>query len=143
MSIIWNVPKKQYRCVRKMNSKITGAFNEGITGAVTTKTLVTEEDNLEEFSHLTREMRDGSVRASVINAIYYPIIVALGSVGVFVIYAAVDFLFSLFPWKEIPRDDYPAIKRRYSRISVFLKIIKYPTSIIFATIIAANLLYPH
>ncbi len=65
-----------------MNSKITGAFNEGITGAVTTKTLVTEEDNLEEFSHLTREMRDGSVRASVINAIYYPIIVALGSVGV-------------------------------------------------------------
>lgn len=73
---------KQYRRVRKMNSKITGAFNEGITGAVTTKTLVTEEDNLEEFSHLTREMRDGSVRASVINAIYYPIIVALGSVGV-------------------------------------------------------------
>ena len=68
---------------------------------------------------------------------------AFSWIGVFVIYAAVDFLFSLFPWKEIPRDDYPAIKRRYSRISVFLKIIKYPTSIIFATIIAANLLYPH
>ena len=68
---------------------------------------------------------------------------AFSWIGVFVLYAAVDFLFSLFPWKEIPRDDYPAIKRRYSRISVFLKIIKYPTSIIFATIIAANLLYPH
>lgn len=73
---------KQYRRVRKMNSKITGAFNEGITGAITTKTLVTEEDNLQEFSHLTKEMRDGSVRASIINAIYYPIIVALGSIGV-------------------------------------------------------------
>ena len=73
---------KQYRRVRKMNSKITGAFNEGITGAVTTKTLVTEHDNLEEFSFLTKEMRDGSVRASIINAVYYPIIVALGSVGI-------------------------------------------------------------
>lgn len=73
---------KQYRRVRKMNSKITGAFNEGITGAVTTKTLVTEDDNLDEFSHLTKEMRDGSVRASIINAVYYPIIVALGSVGI-------------------------------------------------------------
>ena len=31
------------RKVRKLNSRITGAFNEGITGARTTKTLVTEE----------------------------------------------------------------------------------------------------
>ena len=76
---------KQYRRVRKMNSKITGAFNEGITGAVTTKTLVTEEDNLAEFSELTKEMREGSVRASIINAVYYPIIVALGSIGIAVI----------------------------------------------------------
>lgn len=75
----------QYRRVRKMNSKITGAFNEGITGAVTTKTLVTEQDNLEEFSELTKEMREGSVHASIINAIYYPIIVALGSIGIAVI----------------------------------------------------------
>ena len=29
--------------MRKLNSRITGAFNEGITGARTTKTLVTEE----------------------------------------------------------------------------------------------------
>ena len=57
----------------------------GITGAVTTKTLVTEQDNLEEFSELTKEMREGSVHASIINAIYYPIIVALGSIGIAVI----------------------------------------------------------
>ncbi|MGL4336301.1 MAG: ABC transporter ATP-binding protein [Turicibacter sp.] len=78
---------KQYRIVRKMNSKITGAFNEGITGAVTTKTLVTEEDNLDEFKELTQNMKGGSVRAAIISAIYYPIIIALGSFGTaFIIY---------------------------------------------------------
>ncbi len=69
----------QYRRVRKMNSKITGAFNEGITGAVTTKTLVTEEDNFQEFKDLTDDMRQAGIRASVMSAIYYPIIIALGS----------------------------------------------------------------
>ena len=71
---------KQYRQVRKMNSKITGAFNEGITGAVTTKTLVTELDNFDEFKQLTGNMRHASVRAAVMSAIYYPIIIALGSI---------------------------------------------------------------
>ncbi len=71
---------KQYRRVRKMNSKITGAFNEGITGAVTTKTLVTEVDNFEEFQELTGTMRTAAIRASVMSAIYYPIIIALGSI---------------------------------------------------------------
>jgi len=72
---------KQYRHVRKMNSKITGAFNEGITGAITTKTLVTEYDNLAEFSDLTEEMQKRSVRAARINAIYFPIVMTLGSLG--------------------------------------------------------------
>src|SRR5699024_5747447 len=37
------------RKVRKLNSKITGAFNEGITGAKTSKTLVIEEQNTAAF----------------------------------------------------------------------------------------------
>ena len=40
---------KHYRDVRKQNSKITGALNGGIMGAVTTKTLVREERNSAEF----------------------------------------------------------------------------------------------
>ena len=72
---------KQHRGVRKMNSQITGAFNEGITGAVTTKTLVMEEENLETFSELTESMRQSSVRAAKLNAIYYPIVMTLGSFG--------------------------------------------------------------
>ena len=39
---------KNYREVRKTNSKITGAFNEGIMGAKTTKTLVREDENAAE-----------------------------------------------------------------------------------------------
>lgn len=45
------------RKVRKINSQITSAFNEGIMGAKTSKTLVIEEQNHEEFRRLTQEMR--------------------------------------------------------------------------------------
>lgn len=40
---------KYQRAVRKTNSRITGAFNEGIMGAMTTKTLVREEASAAEF----------------------------------------------------------------------------------------------
>ncbi len=72
---------KAYRRVRKTNSKITGAFNEGISGAKTTKTLVREAKNLEEFQELTKEMRSSSVQAAVFSSIYLPIVLGLGSIG--------------------------------------------------------------
>ena len=72
---------KDFRQVRKLNSRITGAFNEGITGAITTKTLVTEADNLKEFSTFTEDMMGASVSASVLSAVYFPIIMTLGSIG--------------------------------------------------------------
>jgi ATP-binding cassette subfamily B protein len=72
---------KAYRAVRKTNSKITGAFNEGIMGAKTTKTLVREEMNMEEFTALTRDMKKSSVRAASLSAVYLPIVVALGSLA--------------------------------------------------------------
>lgn len=70
-----------YRKVRKTNSKITGAFNEGIMGAKTTKTLVREEMNMEEFTLLTRDMKKSAVRAASLSALYLPIVVSLGSVA--------------------------------------------------------------
>jgi len=72
---------KSYRTVRKTNSKITGAFNEGIMGAKTTKTLVREEKNMEEFTSLTHTMKQSSVRAASLSAIYLPIVIALGSLA--------------------------------------------------------------
>ena len=70
-----------YREVRKTNSKITGAFNEGITGAKTTKTLVREKANDREFDELTSTMRASSIRAAVLSALFMPIVMSLGSVA--------------------------------------------------------------
>lgn len=72
---------KAQRDVRKINSKITAAYNEDIQGAKTTKTLVREEINLEEFSEITISMRDKAIRATIISSIYLPIVLTLGSVG--------------------------------------------------------------
>lgn len=72
---------KAYREVRKTNSRITGAFNEGIMGAKTTKTLVSEEKNLGEFKNLTSFMYKSSVTAAILSSVYTPIVMALGSIG--------------------------------------------------------------
>jgi ATP-binding cassette subfamily B protein len=72
---------KSYREVRKTNSRITGAFNEGITGVKTTKTLVREEANLAEFRGLTGTMFQASFRAAVQSALYLPLVLVLGSIG--------------------------------------------------------------
>lgn len=72
---------KGYRDIRKTNSKITGAFNEGIMGAKTTKTLVREERNLEEFQVVTSDMKRSSVRVAVFSSIYLPVVMILGGIG--------------------------------------------------------------
>ncbi len=72
---------KAHRDVRKTNSRISGAFNEGIMGGKTTKTLVREDENLREFTGLTGEMQRVSVRAATFSALYMPIVFFLGSVG--------------------------------------------------------------
>lgn len=72
---------KNYRKVRKVNSHITNAFNEGITGAKTIKTLVREMDSLEEFKGLTQEMRRYAVKSAAISSIYTPVVILLGSIG--------------------------------------------------------------
>lgn len=72
---------KNHRLVRSANSKITGAFNEGIMGAATSKTLVREEANTREFYALTTDMRHFSVRAAIFSAIFMPIIMTIGTIG--------------------------------------------------------------
>jgi len=72
---------KNYREVRKINSRITGSFNEGIQGAKTTKTLVREEQNFGEFQELTSGMRKASIRASMISSVYMPLAMTLAAVA--------------------------------------------------------------
>ncbi len=70
------------RKVRQINSQITGAYNEGITGARTSKTLVIEDKNYQEFSELTDTMHRASVHTSMLNAVYIPSIMFCSSVAV-------------------------------------------------------------
>jgi ATP-binding cassette subfamily B protein len=61
-----------YRLSRKMNSKITGAFNEGITGVRVIKALSREDANLAEFSELTDGMYHASYKAAWLSALFLP-----------------------------------------------------------------------
>lgn len=69
------------RSVRKTNSRITGAFNEGIMGARTTKTLVREDQNFNDFSSITRKMRNFSIKSAVFSSLYMPLVMTLGALG--------------------------------------------------------------
>ncbi len=52
------------RKIRELNSRITGDFNEGITGAKTIKTLVVEDKMAGDFIRDTDEMKRTSIRAA-------------------------------------------------------------------------------
>lgn len=79
--IIRKIILKLYREVRKINSRITGAFNEGIGGAKTTKTLVLEEKNARQFDELAKSMKVKSIRAAMVSAVFMPVVLVIGFVG--------------------------------------------------------------
>jgi len=62
------------RQARRINAEITRHYNEGISGAKTSKTLVIEDKNTAAFQEVTTRMRDTTVRAVLLNAVYVPII---------------------------------------------------------------------
>ncbi len=71
----------QFRQVRKINSRITGAFNENITGVRVIKAFGRENRNLEEFSELTSEMYRAGYRAAWLSALFLPIVLLISSFG--------------------------------------------------------------
>jgi len=60
--------------IREVNSQITANFNEGITGAKTTKTLVIEEKMENNFEKTTEEMELRSVHATHYKAMFSSLI---------------------------------------------------------------------
>ena len=70
------------RAVRRTNSRITGAYAQGIMGVLTSKTFSREAPNANEFHHLTGDMYIASVRNLTLSAIYIPIILIMSSVAV-------------------------------------------------------------
>lgn len=71
--LTWN------RKIRETNSEITNAFNEGITGVQTSKTLQTEELNNKAFFQITDKMKNSSMILAKLTAIYMPLILFFSS----------------------------------------------------------------
>jgi ATP-binding cassette subfamily B protein len=70
-----------FRQVRRFNSMITHSFGEGIHGAKTTKTLVCEDINLQEFQDLSQQMYRSSIRSAITSALFMPMILMVSSLG--------------------------------------------------------------
>ena len=75
----------EFRRSRRANSKITGAYNENISGVRVVKALGREDENLYEFQELTDEMYKSSYRAAWLSALFLPVVqiiasLALGSI---------------------------------------------------------------
>lgn len=69
------------RKIREINSRITSNFNEGITGAKTTKTLVIEEKMEEHFNQTSKEMEMTTVRETHFRALFGSMISFASSVA--------------------------------------------------------------
>lgn len=72
----------EYRDVRKINSKITASYNEGILGSKTTKTLVLEDSRNREFDGLCTNMKRSSIKAIIISSIFFPLLIFVSYLGV-------------------------------------------------------------
>ncbi|MCL2411512.1 MAG: ABC transporter ATP-binding protein/permease, partial [Treponema sp.] len=66
---------------RRINSKMTGAMNEGITGARTVKTLVAEKQSLADYSSITSEYRIHGTHMARLHAVFIPTTLFIGSLA--------------------------------------------------------------
>jgi len=82
----------EYRKVRKINSTITGAYNENITGVRVVKALVREKQNLKDFSVITGAMYAASFRAKWLSALFLPVVqlISAVSLGVVISYSGLQ-----------------------------------------------------
>jgi ATP-binding cassette subfamily B protein len=69
------------RETRKYNSLITASFAESLQGLRTSKSLVRERENSDEFQVQSTAMYEVSIRNALQSAVYIPIVLTLGSVA--------------------------------------------------------------
>ncbi len=72
----------EYRRMRRLNSIITGAYNENISGVRVVKALVREQQNLVEFGEKTSNMYRAAYRAAWLSALFLPLVQLVGALGV-------------------------------------------------------------
>lgn len=86
--LIWLFQEKLVtvnRRIREVNSRITGNFNEGITGARSIKTLVVEDRMDADFRKDSEQMRRISVRSGHLNALFISLVTLMGSAALSVV----------------------------------------------------------
>ena len=71
-----------YRTARKANSRITGAYNESITGVRVIKALRREERNLDEFGELTNDYYRAAFRAAWLSALFLPVVQIIAATSI-------------------------------------------------------------
>jgi ATP-binding cassette subfamily B protein len=72
----------EYRQVRRINSQITGHYNETITGVRVIKSLGRESENLNEFGQLTGNMYRAGYRAAWLSALFLPTVQLISALAV-------------------------------------------------------------
>ena len=70
------------RTIRKINSQISSGYNEGITGAKTSKTLVIEEKSYGEFKEITGRMRKASIHNAKLSSLFISIVMFFSSLAI-------------------------------------------------------------
>jgi ATP-binding cassette subfamily B protein len=82
----------EYREVRRINSRITGAYNEGIQGVKVTKALCREKRNRQEFGELTGNMFRAGFRAAWLSALFLPVvqIISAFAIGAIIWYSGIE-----------------------------------------------------
>ncbi|ABS61152.1 ABC transporter ATP-binding protein [Fervidobacterium nodosum] len=71
---------KQYRIVRKLVSEVTGIYNEGLMGAKTVKVLSVEDLVSKDFKKHTDELKNASIKATILSGMYTPIVIFIGNI---------------------------------------------------------------
>lgn len=137
----------EFRKSRRANSKITGAYNENISGVRVIKALGREDENLNEFQLLTGDMYRASYKAAWLSALFLPIVqiiaaVALGSIvwyggiqsqaGLLTIggiHAFVSYLtFMLWPIQDIARV-YAEMQHSIASAERIFKLVDTPSDV--------------
>ena len=73
---------KYYRKARKINSEITGAYNEGFLGAKTIKSLVIEDKFKASFENKANSYKKAALKAAAFSALFGPVVFIIGYIGV-------------------------------------------------------------
>jgi len=144
----------EFRRARKLNSKLTGVYNENITGVRVVKALTREEKNLKEFNGMSTTLYQASFRAAWLSALFLPIVQIVGAtaLGVIIWYggrqiqlgamtigslqAFISYLaFMLFPINELARvyaemqNSVASAERIFSLIDAEPEIVHRPDAV--------------